>query len=1017
MPAKWRVLIRKVNKEDMEMLELKKISKVYITGGEDIEALKEIDLKFRDSEFVSILGPSGCGKTTMLNIIGGLDQYTSGDLVINGRSTKEYKDRDWDTYRNHSVGFVFQSYNLIPHQTVLANVELALTLSGVSKRERRKRAKEALEKVGLADQIRKKPAEISGGQMQRVAIARAIVNNPDIILADEPTGALDTETSIQVMDILKEIAKDRLVVMVTHNPDLAEKYSTRIVKMLDGKIIDDSMPLTDEEVKKEAVKAQSREENNGRKKKPSMSFGTSFGLSLKNLITKKGRTALTSFAGSIGIIGIALIYAVSQGTTTFIDSVQEETLSSYPLTIEAQSVDVSTLLSTFMGKAQSVSEHENDAVYQKAMLYEMMNAMNSLETQENDLKAFKKHVEKERADENSKLGAALAGVQYTYDTDLLIYTKNVDGNIIRSDTEAMTLELMKKYVGVDMSSMIALRDQSVMGNASSMMRSSMNLWKELLPGDNGKLVNKVIEKQYDLIYGNWPSRYDEIVLFVDENNEIDDMTLYALGLKSEEEIKKLMDATINHTTVDYEVQKWSYEEICKMDFRTILNSDCYTFDEKTGTYTDLRDTEAGLKYLYDNALALHVVGIAKPSENSVVSSSRSSIGYTNKLTEYIIEHATKSEAVKAQKENPNTDIFTGLPFKDKDGTVTAEKKATEFKEYIASLDTSGKASAYLKIMSIPSAEATEKFVSDTLANMTRADMEAAIAPAMAKQTGMDEATIKGYISSMSDKDLKESFTQALTEQFRMQYAAQVKQKMGTMTNEQLAGALDMAITQYTDDMCAQYYDEILEFSDSTYENNLKKLGCVDFDSPATVNLYASSFANKDVIKDAIAEYNEKVDDMEEITYTDYVGLIMSSVTTIIDAITYVLIAFVAVSLIVSSIMIGVITLISVQERTKEIGILRAIGASKRNVSSMFNAETVIIGFTSGLLGVVITYLLCIPINMIMHDLTGINNLSAILPVKTAIILIIISMLLTLIAGIIPSRSAAKKDPVVALRTE
>jgi len=1001
----------------MEMLELKKISKVYITGGEDIEALKEIDLKFRDSEFVSILGPSGCGKTTMLNIIGGLDQYTSGDMVINGRSTKEYKDRDWDTYRNHSVGFVFQSYNLIPHQTVLANVELALTLSGVSKRERRKRAKEALEKVGLADQIRKKPAEISGGQMQRVAIARAIVNNPDIILADEPTGALDTETSIQVMDILKEIAKDRLVVMVTHNPDLAEKYSTRIVKMLDGKIIDDSMPLTDEEVKKEAVKAQSREENNGRKKKPSMSFGTSFGLSLKNLITKKGRTALTSFAGSIGIIGIALIYAVSQGTTTFIDSVQEETLSSYPLTIEAQSVDVSTLLSTFMGKAQSVSEHENDAVYQKAMLYEMMNAMNSLETQENDLKAFKKHVEKERADENSKLGAALAGVQYTYDTDLLIYTKNVDGNIIRSDTEAMTLELMKKYVGVDMSSMIALRDQSVMGNASSMMRSSMNLWKELLPGDNGKLVNKVIEKQYDLIYGNWPSRYDEIVLFVDENNEIDDMTLYALGLKSEEEIKKLMDATINHTTVDYEVQKWSYEEICKMDFRTILNSDCYTFDEKTGTYTDLRDTEAGLKYLYDNALALHVVGIAKPSENSVVSSSRSSIGYTNKLTEYIIEHATKSEAVKAQKENPNTDIFTGLPFKDKDGTVTAEKKAEEFKEYIASLDTSGKASAYLKIMSIPSAEATEKFVSDTLANMTRADMEAAIAPAMAKQTGMDEATIKGYISSMSDKDLKESFTQALTEQFRMQYAAQVKQKMGTMTNEQLAGALDMAITQYTDDMCAQYYDEILEFSDSTYENNLKKLGCVDFDSPATVNLYASSFANKDVIKDAIAEYNEKVDDMEEITYTDYVGLIMSSVTTIIDAITYVLIAFVAVSLIVSSIMIGVITLISVQERTKEIGILRAIGASKRNVSSMFNAETVIIGFTSGLLGVVITYLLCIPINMIMHDLTGINNLSAILPVKTAIILIIISMLLTLIAGIIPSRSAAKKDPVVALRTE
>ena len=476
------------------MLELKKITKTYHTGGEDIEALKGIDLKFRDCEFVSILGPSGCGKTTLLNIIGGLDHYTSGDLIINGRSTKEYKDRDWDTYRNHSVGFVFQSYNLIPHQTVLANVELALTLSGVPKRERRRRAKEALEKVGLADQMRKRPSELSGGQMQRVAIARAIVNNPDIILADEPTGALDTETSIQVLDILKEIAKDRLVVMVTHNPDLAERYSTRIVRMLDGKIISDSMPLTDEEVKIETAKAKSREEINRRKKKPSMSFGTSFGLSLKNLFTKKGRTALTSFAGSIGIIGIALIYAVSQGTTVFIDSVQEETLSSYPLTIEAQTMDVSTLLSTFMGKAKSISEHEDDAVYQKAMLYEMMNAMNSLETQKNDLKAFKEFIEKERADENSKLSTALAGVQYTYDIDLLIYTKNVDGTIIRSDTEALTLEIMKKYMGVDMSSMLAFRRQTVMGGSSSMM-TSMNLWRELIPGNDGKPVNEVIQKQ------------------------------------------------------------------------------------------------------------------------------------------------------------------------------------------------------------------------------------------------------------------------------------------------------------------------------------------------------------------------------------------------------------------------------------------------------------------------------------------------------------------------------------------
>lgn len=999
------------------MLELKKITKVYHTGGEDISALKGIDLTFRDSEFVSILGPSGCGKTTMLNIIGGLDQYTSGDLVINGRSTKEYKDRDWDAYRNYSIGFVFQSYNLIPHQTVLANVEIALTLSGVSKKERRKRAKEALEQVGLKDQIRKKPTQLSGGQMQRVAIARAIVNNPDIILADEPTGALDTETSIQVMDLLKEISKDRLVIMVTHNPDLAEKYSTRIVKMLDGKITNDSMPLTSDELKNLTTKTEATDKSKKRIKKPSMSFTTSFGLSLKNLFTKKGRTALTSFAGSIGIIGIALIYAVSHGTTTFIDTVQEETLSSYPLSIQAQNVDASTLLSTFMGKAQSLSEHENDAIYQKAMMYEMMNAMNSMETQENDLKSFKEYIEKERANENSKLYTALSGVQYTYDTELLVYTKNVDGTILRSDTEAMTLELMKKYVGVDMSSMIALREQSSMGTFSSMMSESMKLWKELLPGDNGKLVNDVIMKQYDLIYGSWPTRYDEIVLFVDENNEIEDMTLYALGLLSEEEIKKLMDATVTHETVDYEIQKWSYEEICNMDFRTILNSDCYTYDEKTGIYTDLRETEAGLKYLYDNALNLHVVGIAKVSEDAIASSNRSFIGYTSKLTEYIIQNAYDSDAVKAQLDNPNTDIFTGLPFKDTDGAITDEKKANDFKEYISNLDASGKAAAYVKIMSIPPEEAMEQFITSTLSSMTRADMEAAIIPAIAQQMGVDEATITGYISSMSDDDLKELFTQALAEQFNAQYAAQVNQQLGTLSTDELAGALDMAITMFTNEMCAKYYDEILEFSDSTYDNNLIKLGCVDLDVPASINLYATSFADKDVIEDAIAEYNKTVDDLKEITYTNYVGLMMSSVTTIIDAITYVLIAFVSVSLIVSSIMIGVITLISVQERTKEIGILRAIGASKRNVSSLFNAETVIIGFTSGLLGVVVTYLLCIPINLILHHLTGLNNLSAILPITTAIALIAISVFLTMIAGIIPSRSAAKKDPVVALRTE
>ena len=999
------------------MLELKNITKTYHTAGEDVEALKGIDLQFRNSEFVCILGPSGCGKTTLLNIIGGLDSYTSGDLIINGRSTKEYKDRDWDAYRNHSVGFVFQSYNLIPHQTVLSNVEIALTLTGVPKKERRQRAREALEKVGLGDQLRKKPAQLSGGQMQRVAIARAIVNNPDIIMADEPTGALDTETSRQVMDILKEIARDRLVIMVTHNPVLAERYSTRIVKMLDGRIIDDSQPLTDEEYRKELDEAKKKKTETHKKKMPSMSFLTSFGLSLKNLFTKKGRTALTSFAGSIGIIGIALIYAVSKGTTAFIDSVQEDTLASYPLTIEAQSVDMSSLISTFLGKAKSVSEHEDDAVYQKAMIYEMMNSMNSLDTQKNDLKAFKEYIEAQRADENSKLHSALSGVQYSYDLDLMIYTKNVDGSIIRSDRQTILTEVMKKYAKMDMSTMLALREQTVMGRTDSLMKQSMGLWKELVPGDSGKPVNSVTEKQYDIIYGRWPSRYDELVLFVDEDNEIDDLTLYTLGLLSEKEIETLMDAALNKKTVDYEVRKWSYEEICDMDFRTILNCDCYTYDEKTGTYTDLRETEAGLKYLYDNALKLRVVGIAKPDEDAISPMTNASIGYTYMLTDYIIDKANESDAVKAQLADPSTDIFTGLPFRNTSGDQTESSRADEFRSYISSLDTAGKAAAYKKIMSIPSEEAVQEFVSGTLAGMTRADMEKAIAPAMAEQTGMDEETIAGYIASMSDEDLSELLVKGLEEQFRAQYAAEAAKQMSAMSGEQLAAALDMTLEQFTDEQCAAYYDELVVFSDSTYEDNLLKLGLVDRGSPAAINLYASSFANKDVIEEVIAEYNESVDDLKEIKYTDYVGLIMSSVTTIINAITYVLIAFVAVSLIVSSIMIGVITLISVQERTKEIGILRAIGASKGNVSSLFNAETVIIGFTSGLLGVLITYLLCIPINMILHHLTGLSNLSAFLPPEVAVMLVVISMLLTLIAGIIPSRSAAKKDPVVALRTE
>ena len=998
------------------MLELKNIVKDYPAGDGTVHALKGIDLSFRKSEFVSILGPSGCGKTTMLNIIGGLDQYSEGDLVINGRSTKDFSDRDWDSYRNHSIGFVFQSYNLIPHQTVLQNVELALTLSGVSKAERRRRAKEALLMVGLESQINKKPSEMSGGQMQRVAIARAIVKNPDIILADEPTGALDTETSIQVMDILKEISRDRLVIMVTHNPDIANNYSTRIIRMLDGEITDDSAPLTDEEINIAKVEESEKALDKKREKLPSMSLFTSFGLSLKNLISKKGRTMLTSFAGSIGIIGIALIFAVSQGMMIYIDTVQEETLSSYPLTLEAQHIDMGTLLETFMGQAQSQITHDNDAVYQKSMMYEMINSLNSLEANENDLKAFKKYIEKQLKDKNNTLYSAVNGVQYTYDMDMLVYTKSVEGTIIRSDTQELLKEVLLENFGMDMSAMFGMAESNSFMSMSPMTSSAV-LWQEMLPGENGRLVNDLLLNQYDVIYGSWPTEYNEVVLVVDENNELDDMTLYALGLKTKEEINEVTKAAFNKEEIKIETHKWSYEEICDMKFRTVLGSDCYKYDEITGLYTDLRDTDAGLRYLYDNGIDLKVSGIIRPREDSISSMISGSIAYTKELTEYIIENAQDSKAVKAQLDSQDFDIFTGLPFNESTGNMTDVEKESEFKKYISTLDEKGKAESYVKIMSIPSKEQIDAAVGQNIQSATRENIEATLLSAFSQQMNMSADEINEYISTMSDEELKEIFTEMATEQYKAQYAAGVKQQMAAFSNAQLALMLDNALSTFTTEQNALYYDEVLEFSESSYEANMRELGYIDIESPATINIYASSFENKDVIEDAISDYNDKVDELGKITYTDYVGLMMSSITTIINAITYVLIAFVAVSLVVSSIMIGVITLISVQERTKEIGILRAIGASKKNVSSMFNAETVIIGFSAGTLGVIITYLICIPINIILHRLTGIGNLSTHLPVPVAIILVIISVILTMFAGIIPSRSAAKKDPVVALRTE
>ncbi len=996
------------------MLELKNIKKDYLAGDNTVHALKGINLQFRKSEFVSILGPSGCGKTTMLNIIGGLDKYTEGDLFINGKSTKDFKDRDWDSYRNHSVGFVFQSYNLIPHQSVLQNVELALTLSGVSKSERKERAKQALIEVGLGDQFSKKPSEMSGGQMQRVAIARALVNNPDIILADEPTGALDTETSVQVMEILKNISKSRLIIMVTHNPDIANEYSSRIINMLDGEITHDSMPLTEEEVEKETELAKKVIENTKNTKKPSMSFATSFMLSLKNLFTKKGRTILTSFAGSIGIIGIALILAISQGTTAYINAVQESTLSAYPLTLEASTIEMSSLIEAFMNVANTDNSHENDAVYKKSALYDMINAMNSIEETSNDLKAFKKYIEEKLQEEDTKLSNAINGVQYSYNLDMQIYTENIDGEIIKSDLEEIITNLMLKYIGIDLSAMSSL---SGMGGMAP-MSSNMSLWQELLPGKNGAPINDLLLEQYDVIYGSWPNSYDEIVLVVDENNELDDITLYALGLLSAKDIDNLANAALNGAQLDQKDSKvWSYEEICNTEYKTILNADCYRYDEATGLFVDLRKTDAGLRYLYDNAMTLKVTGIIKPSENADTTMLTGSIAYTDMLTKHIIEKAKGSPVIESQLKNPNTDIITGLPFDSSTGTLTDSEKETALREYLAGLDTKGKAAAYIAINSIPPKEFMEQSISATLGSMTRADIEKAMAEGLGGQVGVSADEIAEYLSSMSDEELNKLFTQMISEQIKMQYASKVAEQFANMPTEQIAAALDMAITQYTTEQCALYYDEIMVFSKSTYEDNLIAMGYLDIESPSAINLYASSFENKDVIIASIDEYNSNVDELKQIKYTDYLGIMMSSITTIINAITYVLIAFVAISLIVSSIMIGVITLISVQERTKEIGILRAIGASKKDVSGMFNAETMIVGFSSGLLGVVVTYLLCIPINAILHSLTGIANLRAILPLPAAIILIAISVLLTLISGIIPSKSAAKKDPVVALRTE
>lgn len=870
------------------MLKLENIKKDYITGDTAVHALKGVSVEFRKSEFVSILGQSGCGKTTLLNIIGGLDRYTSGELYIGGRATSDFRDRDWDNYRNHSVGFIFQSYNLIPHQSVLSNVELALTLTGVPRAERRRRAAEALEKVGLADQLNKKPNEMSGGQMQRVAIARALVNDPEILLADEPTGALDSETSVQIMELLKEISKDRLVIMVTHNPELAKQYSTRIIRLLDGNITDDTMPYSGDEEEKTEKKSG---------KRPSMSFLTALSLSLNNLMTKKARTFLTAFAGSIGIIGIALILSLSNGVNAYIARVEQETLSSYPITIEQAGMDISQLVSDLMGKNEPSGDREDGRIYSNNVMTEMMSTMvNGISA--NNLSELKKHIEKtaDFSDNSSE-------IEYKYSTVMNIYDEN--GNRVNPNTVFSTI----------------FPEGQSSGSGNMQMSSSFSnteVWTRLFEN------KEFLKKQYDVIAGRMPEKYNEIVLAVDKNNQISDYALYSLGLKDSAELEEMMKKAQAGEKIEPTAEvSYTYDDILGLKFKLLCNTD-YFEKNADGTWNDKTDDSLYVSSKLNTAAEdITVVGIIRPADSSVANQTSGFVGYPESLMEHLINKVNDSEIVKAQKAEPEKDVFTGRPFETDADNMTYEQLTA----YIATLP--------------------EK----------------------------EKAEYNAYINQMTAAGKTE---EQITEQFK----AAIKQKN----------------------------------NNSTYDGNLKLMGVSSLDEPSVINIYPKDFEAKEKISDLITEYNKGVKDTEKITYTDYIGLMLSSVTTIINAISYILIAFISISLIVSSIMIGIITYISVLERTKEIGVLRAMGASKKDVSRVFNAETLIVGFAAGAIGILITLLLLIPINAVIAAVTDISGL-AVLPFAGGSALVIISMLLTLISGLFPSRVAAKKDPVTALRSE
>ncbi len=979
------------------MLQLKNIVKTYGEKENKVTALNGINIAFRENEFVAILGHSGCGKTTMLNIIGGLDHATSGDLIINGISTQKYKDRDWDAYRNHSIGFIFQSYNLIPHQTVLANVELALTISGVSKSERKKRAVKALEKVGLGDQLHKKPNQMSGGQMQRVAIARALINNPDILLADEPTGALDSETSIQVMELLKEIAKDRLVILVTHNPELAEQYATRIVKVRDGNILSDTDPFEPE---------KSKEPENSKKKRVSMSFLTAVSLSLNNLLTKKGRTLLTSFAGSIGIIGIALILSLSAGINTYINSVQEETLSSYPISILKETTDMSSAFATIMDRQQSEEGDSSlDKIKANTDIYEVFNAMTSSSKQKNNMKDFKVFL-----DSNEDIQNNISAIDYSYDVKMPIFTRDTKDKIIKSDLA----EMMSLSMGID--------DSNPMTSSPFMSMGSMEMWEEMLPGETDDTVNEMLFSQYDLVYGSWPKSYDEVVLVVTRHNQLPDVVLYSLGLKDSEQLPELFRKVMTGETIDdYGQTEWSYEDICNKELKLILPCEYYQKSEDGKSYTNLTENETGLDYIFkadDIGVKIKISGIIRPNEEATSTMLTGYLGYTKALTDYAIQKTNESDLLKAQMDDKLNDVISGLPFKTETYTEpTIKEMSDRINEFLKGCTTSEKAEIYKFIMSMPKEEEAEEYVNNILSQISREDLINQVTQMYADQMGVDSEAVLSYISQMDDETLFGYAAEALSSQYAQQYAQMVEQQLAALTLEQLSAALDMA--DFTDEQYEELFKKYTpdKFSESTYEDVLSDIGYADFTDPASIKLYAKTFEEKDRIAEAIAEYNENADEDDEIKYTDYVALLMSSITDIISGISYLLIAFVSISLVVSSIMIGIITYISVLERTREIGILRAIGGSKHDVSTVFNAETLIVGLASGAIGIGVSLLLLIPINIILYSATGIEGLSAYLPPVAAVILVAISMALTLIAGIIPSRLAAKKDPVEALRTE